>query len=119
MRRVIPLSPPFTRVAGKWLIIKHENPQGETRIAGSDSERRAAAARRAEDRMSGVILTYRDVLMPRSAGSARAASLSAISICGFGSLSLGIEKGPNFQSLPQTPLGRARRYSLLKPCLWR
>src|SRR5712692_9009506 len=49
----IPPSPPFTRVAGKWLII-------------------GMRTRRVR------ILTYRDVLMPRSAGCARAASLSAI-----------------------------------------
>src|SRR5713226_2407099 len=49
----IPPSPPFTRVAGKWLII-------------------SMRTRRVR------ILTYRDVLMPRSAGRARAATLSAI-----------------------------------------
>jgi len=52
----------------KWLVIGHENPEGETRIAGSDSERRKAAARRAKDRTSGVILTYMDVLMPCPTG---------------------------------------------------
>src|SRR5229473_5726429 len=43
----IPPSPPFTRVAGKWLIISMRT-EGSTRFAGSESERREAAAQSAK-----------------------------------------------------------------------
>ncbi len=52
------------------------NPKGETKFAGSEFERREAAARRAKGGMPGVILLYRDVRMPAAIGVLPVAALA-------------------------------------------